>query len=41
MIGALGGGVRSAATLNLEIKHPLLNSSSPVPDPLDQPGFVC
>lgn len=29
-----------AATLNLEIKHPPLNSSSPVLEPLDLPGFV-
>lgn len=41
MIGALGSGEQGAATLNLEIKHPLLNTSSPVPDPLDLPGFVC
>lgn len=40
MIGALGSGVQGAATLNLGIKHPLLNSSSPVPDPRDLPGFV-
>lgn len=41
MIGVLGSGVRGAATLNLEIKHPSLNSFPPVPDPRDLPGFVC
>lgn len=40
MIGVLGSRVRGAATLNLEIKHPFLNSFSPVPDPQDLPGFV-
>lgn len=41
MKGELGSGVPGAATLNLGIKHPLLNSSSPMPDPQDLPGFVC
>lgn len=38
---ALGSGVRGAATLNLEIKHPLLGSISPAPDTPDRPVFEC
>lgn len=40
MIGVLGVA-RGAATLNLEIKHPFLNSFPPGTDSLDLPGFVC
>ena len=40
MIGVLGSEVWGAATSSLGIKHPLQNSSSPVLDPPDLPGFV-